>query len=60
MQGDNWEKLGYKNFGNHDDAIRWASAEAAKDRMRQWIEEFIGNDGILSEITRLVMGHALI
>lgn len=39
MRGDNWEKVGYKMFDTHPEAIRWGSREATKDRLRLAIEQ---------------------
>jgi len=39
MQGDNWERLGYKMFDTYSEAIRWGSREAVKDKLRLAIEQ---------------------
>lgn len=56
MQGDNWEKVGFKRFDSHSDAIRWAHREATKDRVRDAYVEFVEVDDNLETLADMVLG----
>jgi hypothetical protein len=41
MQGDDWERLGYKTFDTHQQAYWWAMWEASKDKLREELQRMV-------------------
>lgn len=44
MQGDNWELHAYKQFDTFENALRWATTEAVKDRLRTLLDELVDDN----------------